>query len=93
MSKKELIERVATEMGVSKSMAAQSLGVIESYLTERLVNDGRVAMFGFGNLVVKERAARSGVNPSTGEKITIPARRTVVLSVSKALKDVVNDGD
>ena len=90
MKKKDLILKSAQTSGVSATKAAS---VIDSFLEEvvKALSDGeKIMISGFGTFEVKERAAREGHNPATGEKITIPASKNVGFVASKALKDKVN---
>ena len=81
MNKSELIAAVAEKAGVAKAMIDAVAGALKA--------GDKVAIAGFGNFEVKERAAREGRNPATGEAITIAASKTVAFKASKALKESV----
>lgn len=75
-------------------LAAASVKAILRTLGEvvgaELDNGGTVNLPGLGTLSVKERAARTGRNPKTGEEIEIPAKRVVKFSPAKNLRDLLN---
>ena len=58
-------------------------------ITEALKTDGKIQLVGFGTFAVKERAARTGVNPKTGEKIEIAAGKAPSFAAGKSLKDAI----
>lgn len=74
----------------SKAAAERSVTAVLEALVEGLKKDKTVALVGFGTFEVKERKARVGVNPATGEKIKIAASKTVGFKAGKALKDEFN---
>ncbi len=74
----------------SKAAAERAVSAVLEALTAGLKADGTVALVGFGTFDVKERKARTGVNPATGEKIKIAASKTVGFKAGKALKDEFN---
>jgi len=74
----------------SKASAERSVTAVLEALVEGLKKDKTVALVGFGTFEVKERKARIGVNPATGEKIKIAASKTVGFKAGKALKDEFN---
>ena len=90
MNKNELIEAVAEGTGLAKSDAARAVEAVLGTVTETLQKGDQVALSGFGTFVVKERAARTGRNPRTGESIAIPASRVPAFKAGKALKDALN---
>ena len=87
MNKTQLIETVALEANLTKSVAADAVDAVIEVMTKALKEGDSVKLVGFGNFVVKERAARMGRNPSTGEEIHIPAGKTVSFKASKNLKE------
>jgi DNA-binding protein HU-beta len=89
MTKAELVAKVAAEAGVTKAAAERCVNAFVAALTDALAKGERVALPGLGVFNVKERKARKGRNPRTGEEITIPARKVVVFSPAKALKEKV----
>ena len=69
--------------------AAKAVAATVDAITDALVEGDKVALVGFGTFAVKERAARQGVNPRTGEKVTIAAAKAPAFKAGKALKDAV----
>ena len=75
MNKAELINAIAAESGLSKADSKKALEAFVSSVTNSLKDGGKVALVGFGTFSVSERAARTGINPSTKKAITIPAKK------------------
>lgn len=90
MNKAELIDRMAASADISKSSATRALDAMLDAVTESLKQSEQVALVGFGTFAVKERAARTGRNPQTGESIQIAAARIPTFKPGKALKDALN---
>jgi DNA-binding protein HU-beta len=90
MNKAELIEAVAASAGLSKADATRAVESTLSTISGTLARGGSVALVGFGNFAVKQRAARTGRDPKTGEAIQIPASKVPGFKAGKALKDAVN---
>ena len=90
MNKTQLIDVVATKTGLTKKAAEAAVNAANEAITEALKAGDKVQIIGFGTYEVKERAAREGRNPKTGETITIAAAKKPVFSASKVLKDEVN---
>lgn len=87
MNRAKLNEAVAAELGESKANADRIVGVVLSNIQKGVKQDGGVTIVGFGSFELKERAARKGVNPRTGEQIMIKASKTVGFRPGKALKE------
>ncbi len=90
MNKSELIDAVAAGADISKAAAGRALDAMIEAVTNALKNGEQVNLVGFGTFAVRERAARSGRNPRTGETITISAAKNPSFKAGKALKDAVN---
>lgn len=90
MNKNELADAVAGSTGFTKADALRFVDACFGAITTELVNGGQVALAGFGGFSVGTRAARTGLNPQTREKIEIPASRVAKFKPGKALKDAVN---
>ena len=89
MNKTDLIEAMADSADISKAAAGRALdGLIEA-IGKALKDGDTVSVIGFGTFVVRERAARTGRNPRTGEEITIAASNAPAFKAGKALKDAV----
>ena len=90
MNKTNLIDAVASEADVSKAEAARVVDAVIDSITRALKKGDTVTLVGFGTFQVRERAARSGRNPKTGETIKIGASKNPAFKAGKALKDAVN---
>ena len=90
MNKSELIEAIADKADVPKAQASRVLDAMASVVGDALAEGNQVSMVGFGTFLVRERPARSGRNPRTGETIQIAASRSPSFKAGKALKDRVN---
>jgi len=90
MNKGELIDVVADDAGLLKADATRAVDAVITAITKALKKGDQVALVGFGTFAVKERAARQGRNPRTGETIQIAASHVPGFKAGKALKDAVN---
>lgn len=77
MNKTELVNAIAEKAGLTKVDAKNALDATLTSIADTLKNDDKVALVGFGTFSVTEKAARTGINPRTKEKIEIPARKVV----------------
>ena len=89
MNKSELIEAMASKSGLTKKDAALALDAFTTTVTETLSKKDTVALIGFGTFSTSERAAREGVNPSTGAKLQIAATTVAKFKVGAKLKEAV----
>ncbi len=89
MTKADLVEAVADRAELRKRQAAQVIDVVLKEIEAALCRGDRVALMPFGSFVVRDRKAREGRNPKTGEKIEISAHRAPAFLAGKALKDSV----
>ena len=87
MNKKELIKSVVEDTGLSKKDVTTVVDTVFDKITEALVNGKKVKIAGFGNFEVRERAARKGRNPQTGEEILIPESKVPTFKPAKSLRD------
>jgi DNA-binding protein HU-beta len=90
MNKTELIERLAATCGLSRNETAAVLDGLLETITEALRRGEDVTLTGFGTFTVKQRAARMGRNPRTGESVAIAASRSPGFKAGKSLKDALN---
>ncbi|MFB1010349.1 MAG: HU family DNA-binding protein [Thiopseudomonas sp.] len=90
VNKSELIEKVAAAADLPKAAAGRALDAVLETVTEALKEGDSVVLVGFGTFAVKERAARTGRNPQTGDTIEIAAAKVPGFKPGKALKDAVN---
>ena len=89
MKKAELAVIVAEKAGLTKKDADAAISAVVEAVTEALVNGDKVQLVGFGTFEVRERGARTGKNPRTGEVIEIAACKQPAFKAGKALKDAV----
>ena len=89
MNKTELISAAAERSGVSKKDTEKALNAALELIAASLTRGEKVQISGFGNFEVREREARMGRNPHTGEAVSIPASKAPVFKPSKLLKDSV----
>lgn len=89
MNKTELVEAVAEKMNTTKKEAEAAVSAFTETVKEALAEGKKVQLIGFGNFEVRERAARKGRNPQTGEEIDIPATKVPAFKPGKGFKDVV----
>ena len=90
MNKTELVEKIAKNSDLSKAAAGRALDAFIEAVTDELKTGEQVALVGFGTFSVRDRAARSGRNPQTGETIEIAAAKIPSFKAGKALKDACN---
>ena len=90
MNKSEMIDAIATGADISKAAAGRALDSMIEAITDALKKGDTVNLVGFGSFMIRERAARTGRNPRTGESITIAAAKNPSFKAGKALKDAVN---
>jgi len=90
VNKSQLIEKIAEGADISKASAGRALDSFIESVTGALKEDSSVALVGFGTFSVRERAARTGRNPQTGESIEIAAAKVPAFKAGKALKDACN---
>ena len=90
MNKQELIAAIADATGLTKNKSEQALNVITDTVTSELAAGNEVVLVNFGTFGVRNRAARPGRNPQTGEVIALAAKTVPAFRPGKALKDAVN---
>lgn len=88
-NKAELIDNVASATGLTKKDATSAVDAVFESIQTSLSEGEKVQIIGFGNFEVRDRAARKGRNPQTGEEIEIAASKVPAFKPGKALKDAV----
>lgn len=88
-NKADLIDGVASKSGLTKKDATAAVEALFEVVTETLAEGERVQVIGFGSFEVRDRAARKGRNPQTGEELQIPATKVPAFKAGKGLKDAV----
>jgi len=89
MNKSELIAKAAESSELSKKDASKAVEAVFEAITEALKSGDKVQLVGFGNFEVRERSARKGRNPQTGQEIDIAASKVPSFKPGKALKDAI----
>ena len=91
MNKAEMVAQVQKTLGgdTSKAAAERAVAAVLDAVKRGVKKDGAVQLIGFGTFSIAKRAARTGVNPQTGERIKIKASRTVKFKAGAALKKAV----
>lgn len=89
MTKSELVKAMAVKAGISQKAAAAALDAQVEEIKKALKRGEKISLLGFGTFEVRQRAARTGVNPATGAKIAIKATKVPAFKAGKALKDFV----
>ena len=89
MTKVELVGKIASEDGITKSQAEKALDGFVSAVSDALAAGDKITLVGFGTFSVGERAQREGHNPRTGEKIKIPASKVVKFKAGKTLSEKI----
>lgn len=89
MNKTELIAAVAEKTDLSKKDADAAVSAVLGAITDALKAGDKIQLVGFGTFEVRNRAAKQGRNPRTGETMTVPASKVPAFKAGKALKDAV----
>ncbi|MCG7495824.1 DNA-binding protein HU-beta [Vibrio sp. Of7-15] len=90
MNKSQLVDKIADNADISKASAGRALDAFIEAVSDTLKEGDQVALVGFGTFSVRERAARTGRNPKTGDEIQIAAAKVPGFKAGKALKDACN---
>ena len=89
MNKTELVAAIAEKSGIAKKDAEKALAAFIDTVAVELKKGEKIQLVGFGTFEVRERAARTGINPQTKQTIKIAASKNPVFKAGKALKDTV----
>ncbi|MBR5500299.1 MAG: HU family DNA-binding protein [Clostridia bacterium] len=89
MNKTELVKAIAADAGLSNVAAEKALSATIAAITKALAAGDKVSVLGFGTFEVRERGARTGLNPRTGEKLEIAATKVPAFKAGQALKNAV----
>lgn len=90
MNKSELIDAIAAKADLTKASAGKALDAFVEVVSDAMKQGDQVVIVGFGSFSVRQREARTGRNPRTGETINIAASNLPAFKPGKALKDAVN---
>jgi len=91
MTKAELVEDVARAAELTKKDAERLVEIVFESIIETLNQGQKIELRGFGSFRVRERGARRGRNPKTGDPVSIPAKRVPYFKPGKELKELIND--
>ena len=91
MTKIDIIQNVNEKLGLSKRDSARIVESVFDIIKDKLAKGEKIKISGFGNFVVKEKTARRGRNPQTGEEISISARKVLTFKSSQILRKALND--
>ena len=87
MNKAEFVAMIAEKSGLTRKQADAAVAAFTQTVIETLKSGDKVQLMGFGTFEIKDRPARTGRNPATGESIEIAASKTPVFKAGKSLKD------
>ena len=90
MTKADIVEHIYERVGFSKKESAELVEKVFDIMKETLASGEKVKISGFGNFVVRQKNARKGRNPQTGEEIQLAARRVLTFKPSLVLKNILN---
>ncbi len=90
MNRQDLIDSIAEATGLTRKGSGDALDATLDAISSALADGEKVSLVGFGTFEARERAARDGFNPQTGEKIKIAAKTVPVFRPGKALRDKVS---
>jgi DNA-binding protein HU-beta len=88
MTKAELVAKIAEKAKLTKAQAESALAAFQCTVTTELINEGKIALIGFGTFSSVKKAARTGRNPQTGKPLKIAAKRVGKFTTGKNLKDL-----
>ena len=91
MTKAELVEDVAEAAELTKKDAERLVEIVFESIIETLNQGEKIELRGFGSFRVRERGARRGRNPKTGDPVSIPAKRVPYFKPGKELKELINE--
>lgn len=90
MTKADLVETIYNRVGFSKKESAELVEAVFDEIKRSLIAGEKVKFSGFGNFIVRDKNARKGRNPQTGEEIELEARRVLTFKPSLVLKNLLN---
>ena len=90
MIKADLINRIAKDMSISKQEAETGVNLFFETIKEAILRGEEIELRGFGSFRFRQRSARSGRNPRTGEPVQVPPKKVLYFKPSKILKKMIN---
>jgi integration host factor subunit beta len=91
MTKAELVEKVAVQINLTKKQTEVIVNTIFQSMTDSLAQGDKVELRGFGSFRIRERSARVGRNPKSGEKVNVPAKKVPFFKAGNDLKRMVDE--
>mgnify|MGYP003995683099 FL=1 len=91
MKKAELVEKVASQTGLTQKLTEIIVNTVFQSITDSLAEGGKVELRGFGSFRVRERNPRIGRNPKSGEKVEVPAKKEPFFKAGKELRAIVDE--
>ena len=89
MTKEQLVDKMATDAGITKTQAKRALQSMMTNITKSLKKGNKVTFVGFGTFDVVKRKARTGRNPQTGAVLRIPGGKVPKFKAGKGLRDAI----
>lgn len=93
MTKAELVEKVATQINLTKKQTEVIVNTVFQSITDSLAEGNKVELRGFGSFRIRERNPRVGRNPKSGEKVEVPAKKVPFFKAGKELREMVDEKD
>ena len=91
MTKAELVERVANQINLTKKQTEVVVNTVFSSITESLAEGKKVELRGFGSFRIRQRNARVGRNPKSGQKVDVPSKKVPFFKAGKELRELVDE--
>lgn len=92
MTKSEMAEKLAVKINIKKQEAEKIINIFTNSIIEALANGDKVEIRGFGSFRVRNRAAKEGRNPKTGEKVSVPSKKVPFFKSGKDFREIVDRG-
>lgn len=92
MTKADIVEAIYEKIGFSRKESAEIVDLVFDLMKETLEGGDKIKVSGFGNFLVREKRARKGRNPQTGQELEICARRVLTFKPSQVLRKALNAG-
>ena len=90
MTKSELIEAISIKIDVPKKRAEDVVNAVFESMRDALLNDDRIEVRGFGSFSIRERKAKKGRNPRTGEQVFVDKKKSIHFRPGKELRSIVD---
>ncbi len=92
MTKADIVETIYEKVGFSRKESAEIVDLVFDLMKDTLETGDKIKISGFGNFIVREKRARKGRNPQTGQELQISARRVLTFKPSQVLRKALNAG-